>query len=518
MYKALIVDDEKIIRIALKSMINWEEQGFTVCGTAANCTAAFELIKEHSPHLLIVDIMMPETDGITFIKHLRSIGFDGQIIILSNHQKFTYAVEALHNHVFDYILKTDISAELLISVLKKVKEYLDEHVKETPVEEISSPDNELAIFTNMIQGRPVSNTTFTKTYLFLDVFLRTRITKNNFEINIPKDTLKNIVQEVIGSAKYSIIPVSNDSILIFVPQEEHVHFLATLPELVQKIGNLIRLYMNTDCGFFCSNPFHTADEFSDKFHNLSDYEKFVIYHGFRCIINESSIKPHSRLSFDTAALVSQLKCALDSNEYEKCKELIKEAIMEFCTNNLPITSMLHMLSNINSFMIFDNSSYLESSKEELHAIAVNYKKCCTINEYMNSLNELVDLISLNKLTLNTSSLREEIKMVDEFIQDNLDKKITLAMLAKYVNRSENYLSRLFKAETDINIIQYINNKKMQRAKELLANLQLSIKEVSLSLGFDEPSYFNRIFNKTYGMNPSDYRKILSSSFGNHDTP
>ena len=82
------------------------------------------------------------------------------------------------------------------------------------------------------------------------------------------------------------------------------------------------------------------------------------------------------------------------------------------------------------------------------------------------------------------------------------------MLARYVNRSENYLSRIFKAETGINVINYVNTRKIQRAKELLADPAISITEISLSLGFDEPSYFNKIFNKICGINPSDYRKTL----------
>ena len=86
------------------------------------------------------------------------------------------------------------------------------------------------------------------------------------------------------------------------------------------------------------------------------------------------------------------------------------------------------------------------------------------------------------------------------------------MLAKQCNISENYLSRLFKSETGTNIITYINNKKMQRAKELLAHPQYTIKEISAFLGFDEPAYFNKIFNKTYNVNPSDYRKLIQSSY------
>ena len=81
-------------------------------------------------------------------------------------------------------------------------------------------------------------------------------------------------------------------------------------------------------------------------------------------------------------------------------------------------------------------------------------------------------------------------------------------LSKSVNMSENYISRLFKVETGINIIQYINLIKLEKAKELLLIKDNSIKEVAYKVGYDTPSYFNRLFNKLYGINPTDYIQMI----------
>ena len=74
--------------------------------------------------------------------------------------------------------------------------------------------------------------------------------------------------------------------------------------------------------------------------------------------------------------------------------------------------------------------------------------------------------------------------------------------------TENYISRLFKAETGVNIIYYINLMKLEHAKELLADSDENVKSIAMMLGFDEPSYFNKLFNKTYGVSPTEYRKLL----------
>ena len=125
MYKVLIADDEKIIRIALKSMISWEDLGFSAVYAAEDGLSALQIVKEHCPDLVIIDIMMPGMNGIDFVKQARQDGYTGEIVILSNHQNFNYAVEALRNRVSDYILKTDITPQSLTQCLLKVKKKLD---------------------------------------------------------------------------------------------------------------------------------------------------------------------------------------------------------------------------------------------------------------------------------------------------------------------------------------------------------------------------------------------------------
>lgn len=513
MYKVLLIDDEKIIRIALKSMIDWEKQGFTICGTAANSETALSIISEQHPDLLIVDIMMPKTDGITFINQIRSLDYEGQIIILSNHQNFGYAVEAIHNNVFDYILKTDISPDSLIDVLKKVKKVLDKTKPETIQKENIIINNDLELFHNIVNKVPLTNDTseFSDSYLFLDVFLRTKVTRKKMLTNIPQSTLKNLIQEIPGISGYFILQLSEDSVLIIVPEQKWINFTSNLDDLRSKIENLVKLYMNTDCGFVCSNIFHTVEEFSTKLSYLHQLEQLVLYHGFQYVISDMKHEEYTNENINFSAMIRSIKQAMSSDNFEECKEIISLELDNLKESKTSISTTLQMLPQLYTFIIFDNSIYLERSKEQLQKIAGSYQQCCTLDEYLSLLYELVDLISNSKTSFYTSSFRNEIKIIDAFIQDNIDKKISLTMLAKHLNRSENYLSRLFKSETGINTVTYINNKKMHRAKEFLANSQLSIKEIASSLGFDEPSYFNRIFNKIYGMNPTDYRKMLNNS-------
>ena len=61
MYSILIIDDEPIVKIALRSILPWEEHGFSICGTASNGLEAMSLIEKHQPDVIITDLKMPAT-------------------------------------------------------------------------------------------------------------------------------------------------------------------------------------------------------------------------------------------------------------------------------------------------------------------------------------------------------------------------------------------------------------------------------------------------------------------------
>ena len=63
MYSILIIDDEPIVKIALRSILPWEEHGFFICGTASNGLEAVPLIEKHHPDIIITDLKMPVQTG-----------------------------------------------------------------------------------------------------------------------------------------------------------------------------------------------------------------------------------------------------------------------------------------------------------------------------------------------------------------------------------------------------------------------------------------------------------------------
>jgi len=95
-----------------------------------------------------------------------------------------------------------------------------------------------------------------------------------------------------------------------------------------------------------------------------------------------------------------------------------------------------------------------------------------------------------------------------YIEDNYSRKIGLEDVAEHINLSPHYFSRLFKKHIGINFVEYVNRVRIEKAREYITNMDLSLKEVSEKVGFDNLSYFSSVFLKYTGCLPSSFRKSL----------
>lgn len=124
MIKVLIVDDEKLVRKGIISLLPWQKHNMKVVGEATNGKNALEFMANHSVDLLFTDITMPAMSGIELIKIVKQEYPDTAIVILSCHQDFEYAQDALRVGAIDYIVKTQLEEgegeEILSGIRKKL--------------------------------------------------------------------------------------------------------------------------------------------------------------------------------------------------------------------------------------------------------------------------------------------------------------------------------------------------------------------------------------------------------------
>lgn len=100
----------------------------------------------------------------------------------------------------------------------------------------------------------------------------------------------------------------------------------------------------------------------------------------------------------------------------------------------------------------------------------------------------------------------------DYLTANYSKDISLHDIAKHVNISPQYFSKLIKKTTGSNFVELLSMIRIDKSKELFNSTSMTVKEVCYLVGYKDPNYFSRIFKKRTSMTPSEYIKLVNNNF------
>jgi YesN/AraC family two-component response regulator len=131
-YGILLVEDEKWVRIALRKIIEKLKIPFTIIHEATNGMEASDWLQANEADLILTDIRMPVMDGLTLLREVKRIGSQADVIIVSGHDDFAYAQEALRQGAYDYFLKPVEAADIQNCFLEWMEKREREEVARKP--------------------------------------------------------------------------------------------------------------------------------------------------------------------------------------------------------------------------------------------------------------------------------------------------------------------------------------------------------------------------------------------------
>ena len=149
----------------------------------------------------------------------------------------------------------------------------------------------------------------------------------------------------------------------------------------------------------------------------------------------------------------------------------------------------------------ENTSSIKGEAEENQVRLLNVGQALR-RDFVQMLSSLSEQMALQK----EDECSQIIRDAKAYIENHVYKDISLDLVAKEVNISPYYFSKIFKEEIGENFIDYITNIRIERAKKLLRDKTLSIKEICMEVGYKDPNYFSRLFKKSVGFTPTEYRE------------
>lgn len=124
MLGVVIIDDELLARVGVKSVLEWESAGYQILGEASNGAEGLKLILDKKPDIVITDIKMPVMDGLEMIKKSKEDKLNPKFIVLSSYDEFHLVKEAMKLGAVDYLIKLELDEQSLRETLEPVKQQI----------------------------------------------------------------------------------------------------------------------------------------------------------------------------------------------------------------------------------------------------------------------------------------------------------------------------------------------------------------------------------------------------------
>ncbi|WP_270940023.1 PocR ligand-binding domain-containing protein [Romboutsia lituseburensis] len=180
-------------------------------------------------------------------------------------------------------------------------------------------------------------------------------------------------------------------------------------------------------------------------------------------------------------------------------------LLESEYNKLPKVSF-NKIKSISQMMFHISKYIVEEAVLKMSLNEANYK-LTQGNKIDINIEDDQKTTTIVNLKTNDEEFESPIIKAIEYIDDNIQENITLDKISFVCNLSQCYFSKLFKKETGLNFVAYLNEKKVIKAKQLLVNTDKPINNIAIDLGFEDCGYFIRIFKKIEGMTPKKYRDL-----------
>lgn len=535
MYKVLIVDDEKYVISLIEKLIDWEKLGMKVVGSAGDGMKGVELVEELKPDILIADVKMPGFDGISLVKRVREIDRDIKFIIISGHKKFEYAKSVMKYNVEDYILKP-IDKEELEGILQKISKELDEKSEQRKNEgKINKwmDSNRLlmndqfmeelynkSLFSKKQSIEEINQRYFTElgNYVYRCAIIQLNGLNGTMEASFVEDflrTLKKYIDQKNGENERPVMSrIGYHQILLLLESaQEKMSSVNTVLEHI--LGEALRMgskYSGLKVAFSVGKPVRLDTNVMGLEETLDSARAALnkrFTDGYGLILLAENKNSAENTEIDVNQLKGLGKALRSTSESEITQKIhgIYDSVKNegFKNPDIYIVAAYKINEELYQYLrLFSNAERMQKKLEEqlekriIEATSIAELKKLLVQHICENMEQLIGD--------SKSNLSPAIRTAKIFIANNYKQDIGLGDVARVVNLSSVYFSGLFKKEMGENFVDYLNRVRIDAAKVLLKDVRNNIGEIAEQCGFSDTRYFAKIFKRSVGITPSDYRK------------
>jgi len=510
MLKLMIVDDEQIEREGLKAILAKGCPGVAI-ELAKNGTAAIELARSYEPDLVLMDIKMPGISGLEAAERIRDEFPRMRFIMVTAYETFEYARTAIKIGVEDYLLKPSRAGEIVETVSRVLHAIAAE---QSDLASRQTTEQALRIAMPVVEADVVTQLLFDHVH---EVHLEDMVgmlggaaTREAFVMLLRMNrtpftelfhrALRERMREHAGGW---VGALSGKHIPLIVFRETGKSYRAQASSMVQQVMALQQRAPGTVCFIGIGHAYASLDDI-----RLSYQEALIA--------TADTALPAKHRFYEDLPAIGELKEDYPNKETEK----------RFI-DHIRLGAWVDVQATVMDYIgRYEKNGFglMQAGQRVLESLWVVYRVLSEMgidaekpffSFQMQDYRQLraEASCSLDKLVRSAERHRRHVEpdvvqRIKQYIADHSAEDISLERIAARVGLSPFYISKVFKEETGVNYIDFLTACRIERAKALLSDQALSLKEITFEVGYNDPNYFSRVFKKMNGLSPSEYRKTL----------
>lgn len=501
MYKILFVDDERNILEYLPFAIDWNSLGITQMYTASNAKEALRVVRKEKPDIAIVDVEMPEMDGLEFCREAQKIHPQIKFVILSAFDRFDYARRALVIGVKDYLLKP-VDEEELLKLMRDLTEDLDKlrrNSKENQFRQMYALEKEARELLRELLNQKEPGIMLEEDFPILKEYENIcMLMQWNRDTKECRESLKKCMDE-----KSLFIALENGFYAVLRKRDILESMEQRVDEIRQKLER---------------EGFHVWTSYVRTRKEESATQAFArCFLGVERIFYQDCGKMSSRgkvefgqIELTLPDLSEGLHMISENGNISEFQKSVYQAMDDaFARRAEPVKICGMIMDAFIMLKIYLTKYWQEDAMNIFRRLDIGTLLCCGSPE---NLYETVGLY-LEELQFFVRQQKKNhgedyiVRIAKEYTKEHYQEKdLSLKEVSDAAGISRTYFSKAFKEMTGEKYWDYLSAYRIEKAKELLRSTSLGQAEISERVGYGSEFHFSRKFKEIAGMSPNRFRR------------
>lgn len=506
MMRILLADDDILVLNRLTEMLRRHPEKYEIAGQTTGGIACLNLLEAIPCDVLILDIDMPDKNGVDVSKEIFFKKLPVKILILSNYDTFAFVRDAMRYGAYDYLLKHQLTDDILFSKLDELAKLMEQEGMYT---------SHVTYFTTVARQQ------------YFSALLKHGITS-------PEEHAHMVTQRDFSSGLHclAVMQVTNFILVThFSPAMDREKMIDSILNLATSIfatmDNGLITYL--EYGSFAVLFHENAGE-NGKIWSQSVRSMRLLCDNIRRLLGLSVLFETGAPFSDFSLLPQICKNTLDTLGKKSFPPLdtVSKATLSFqdersltdALSSQDIRSLRHILENAFSHISTSSAFEFQRFLQELLELSSRFcqsfhppiemadfprtddfaKMSCdeVLHFFMTYLTALAERVPSPKNRQHSVHIQSAI----EYIHENYARDLSLNDLAEQLHLSPTHLSRLFRKELDTSFIDYLVTYRIERARHMIRHSNLDLKTIGENVGFHGYNYFLRVYKEKTGHTPS----------------